>query len=89
MSSLATDTIYGTLLEFLADLDGRRVGYTLASARPQAVMVQVAVPGERWEIEFLTDGTVEVERFASDGTIADATALDVLRRRLDAEDTAD
>jgi hypothetical protein len=41
-------------------------------------MVTVAVPGERWEIEFLDDGSVEVERFVSAGTIEDARALDDL-----------
>jgi len=28
-------------------------------------MVSVAVPGERWEIEFSDDGDVDVERFVS------------------------
>jgi hypothetical protein len=32
-------------------------------------MVIAAIPGERWEIEFLADGSVEVERFMSDGEI--------------------
>ena len=32
-------------------------------------MVLVTVPGERWEVEFLADGSVEVERFISDGEI--------------------
>ena len=30
-------------------------------------MVTVAVPGERWEIEFFEDGHVEVEKFLSQG----------------------
>jgi len=45
------------------------MSYTLAHNRGEAMMVLVAVPGERWEIEFLADGSVEVERFTSDGTI--------------------
>ena len=32
-------------------------------------MVTVAVPGELWEVEFFEDGSVEVERYKSDGTI--------------------
>jgi hypothetical protein len=32
-------------------------------------MVIAAVPGERWEVEFLSDGVVEVERFISNGEI--------------------
>jgi hypothetical protein len=38
-------------------------------------MVQIAVPGERWEVEFLNDGSVDVEIFRSDGQIHDSTAL--------------
>jgi hypothetical protein len=41
-------------------------------------MVEVAVPGERWEAEFFEDGRIEAERFSSDGTIFDAAALEVL-----------
>jgi hypothetical protein len=41
-------------------------------------MVSVAVPGERWEIEFLADGSVEVERFTSAGEIYGEEALDEL-----------
>ena len=32
-------------------------------------MVQVALPGERWEVEFFEDRQPEVEVFRSDGTI--------------------
>ncbi|MEH2433650.1 MAG: hypothetical protein V7K25_20770 [Nostoc sp.] len=32
-------------------------------------MVNVAVAGERWEVEFFEDGSVEVERFVSSGEI--------------------
>ncbi len=49
-------------------------------ARPEAVMVALAVPGERWEIEFFTDGRIEVERFVSQGVEERPTATeDALR----------
>jgi len=38
-------------------------------------MVIVAVPGQRWEVEFLEDGRVDVEKFVSDGTISDESEL--------------
>jgi hypothetical protein len=38
-------------------------------------MVSVAVPGQRWEIEFAQDGEVEAEVFKSDGTIVGSEAL--------------
>ncbi|MCM3629480.1 hypothetical protein M3194_19255 [Paenibacillus glycanilyticus] len=41
-------------------------------------MVEVAVPGQRWEIEFMDDGTIEIEKFISDGEIYDAAELEVL-----------
>ena len=83
MSSLATETTLDTLLRFLGRLDEHHVPYVLATVRPQAIMAQFALPGERWEVEFLADGTVEVERFRSDGTIADEAALEEIWSRLD------
>jgi len=53
--------------KFTADLDEKHFGYQLSIARPEALMVSVAVPGERWEIEFFDDGHVELERFISHG----------------------
>ena len=57
------------LSSFLKQLEQDKIHYTLASHRDDAIMVQVTVPGERWEIEFLGDGTVEIERFISHGEI--------------------
>jgi hypothetical protein len=68
------------LLSFCAALEQRRARYDVLVARPDTVMVSLAVPGERWEIEFFTDGRVEVERFVSQGVEERATAVeDVLR----------
>src|SRR3954464_1633399 len=40
--------------DFLRELDESRTYYRLTSVRQGAVMVEVALPDERWEIEFLT-----------------------------------
>lgn len=69
------------LLTFLNDLRAGRIHYRLDQHRQDAIMVEVAVPGERWEIEFLDDGGVEAEVFVSDGNIRDSHALDDLLRR--------
>ncbi len=53
------------LLEFLSDLDRRRIYYRLSRVRDEAIMVEIAVPGERWEVEFFADGHVDVEVFKS------------------------
>ena len=44
-------------------------------------MVEIAVPGKRWEVEFLDDGTVEAEVFRSDGAIHNSSPLDELIRK--------
>ena len=49
------------------ELDSRHIGYQLMIVRPEAIMVSVAVPGERWEIEFFDDDHVELERFVTQG----------------------
>jgi hypothetical protein len=69
------------LLSFLNELRKGKIHYRLDQFRDDAIMVEVAVPGERWEVEFLDDGTVEAEVFRSDGTIHDGTSLDDLIRK--------
>ena len=51
------------LTAFLHSLKRGKIHYTLQNCRDEAIMVLVTVPGERWEVEFLVDGSVEVERF--------------------------
>jgi hypothetical protein len=47
VSDARPDTIYRDLLTFLARLDEHRVRYTLIMDRPEAVMVEFAMPGVR------------------------------------------
>ena len=61
--------IFEKLTAFLSELEQQGISYSLAHNRDEAIMVITAAPGERWEIEFLNNGTVEVERFTSDGQI--------------------
>jgi pimeloyl-ACP methyl ester carboxylesterase len=56
-----------------------------ARLRSGAITAQFALPGERWELEFLADGTVEVERFRSDGKIVREAAFEELWSRLDGD----
>jgi hypothetical protein len=44
-------------------------------------MVEVAVPGERWEIEFHEDGEIGVERFVSAGGVQSSDTLNDLFNR--------
>lgn len=67
--------VFVKLMAFLDQLEAEGIAYTLTRIREEALLVNVAVPGARWEIEFLADGTVEIERFYSDGEIVDETSL--------------
>ena len=51
------------LLNFLDELERARIYYRLERNRPEAIMVRVDIPGERWEVEFFADGSIEVEVF--------------------------
>lgn len=55
------------LLSFIANIS-EDVDYSLEVVRPDAVMVDLATPGTRWEIQFIGNGAIEVEKFVSDGT---------------------
>jgi hypothetical protein len=68
------------LLSFLNELRKGKIFYRLSQHRDDALMVEVSVPGERWEVEFLDDGSVEVEVFNSDGTIHGEESLNELLR---------
>jgi hypothetical protein len=69
---------FGKLLTFLRQLEEAKIAYDLRHSRYNAVMVRINVPGERWEVEFLEDDDVEVERFTSNGEIHDESMLDEL-----------
>lgn len=70
-----TSNIFDKLTSFLQNLEQQKIVYTLAHHRDEAIMIIIAVPGERWEIEFLSDGSIEVEKFISNGEIVGEEAL--------------
>ena len=55
------------LIHFINKLEESNIFYKLNKVRNEAIMVEIAVPGQRWEVEFMEDGTVEIEKFISDG----------------------
>jgi len=69
------------LTKFLDRLDSSDIHYTLSSVREGAIMVGVTVPEERWEIEFQSNGEIEIEVFQSDGEIHDDSILEDLFER--------
>ncbi|MCC5650996.1 hypothetical protein LC609_14355 [Nostoc sp. XA013] len=60
---------FGKLVTFLNQLEQERISYTLAHHRDETIMANMPVPGERWEVEFFEDGSIEVKRFVSSGEI--------------------
>lgn len=71
-------TPLSTLTDLLDRLDEEEIRYSLESIREGAVLVTAAVEGERWEIEFLASGEVEIEIFKSNGDLYDISALEDL-----------
>jgi len=61
----ARGEVFGRLLDFLNRLDEANIYYTLGHTRPESVMVDISLPGWRWEVEFMSDGSVEIERYES------------------------
>ena len=57
------------LMAILNELDAHQIAYSLTRVREDSVMIQAPAPGQRWEIEIMGDGSVEVEVFRSDGRI--------------------
>lgn len=74
----ATNAPMGKLLRLLDRLERAKIAYRLEHVR-ESVLVSIAVPGERWEVEFFPDGSIEIERFWSRGTVeVDESLLDTL-----------
>lgn len=73
-----TGTLTTELIDLLERLEENGIAYRLEHNRPESVTVVVSVPGEIWEIEFLRDGDIEIEKFISDGSIHREEAIEVL-----------
>lgn len=63
------------LLDFLQKLEDNDIYYRLNKVR-DSIMVELALPGQRWEVEFMRDGEVQVEKFLTSGEILDERALE-------------
>ena len=63
------------LLDLLDWLEENKIYYRLNKVNDN-VLVEVAVPGERWELEVLRNGAIQIERFISTGEITGELTLD-------------
>jgi len=75
------------LLTFTERLKRAKIHQRLDQVRAEGIMVQIAVPRERWKVEFMVDGSAEVERFHSNGQLAGSAAFEELFARF--SDTGD
>jgi hypothetical protein len=66
------------VLELLNRLEAAKIHFRLAYNQEDAITIEIAVPGQRWEIDCYANGRKDVEVFKSDGSIRDASAIDEL-----------
>lgn len=71
------------LIEFLEKLEEKKIYYKLNKVRENTIMIEVVVPGERWEIELNSYGTkkecdIEIERFLCNGEMYNESLLEEL-----------
>lgn len=53
---------------------------SLDKFRDESICVEVTVPGQRWEIEFMYDGTIDIEKFITTAIIDNGDEIEVLFR---------
>lgn len=68
-------------IKFLNKLEEKKISYKLDKIRDESILVEIVVPGQRWEVEFMDDHTIEIEKFISDQEgLYDAKELELLFR---------
>ena len=71
--------VFGRFINFLEQLEKCKIHHSISKIR-DSILVEIVVPGQRWEVEFMLDGSIEVEKFLSDGTIYDYREIEMLFR---------
>jgi hypothetical protein len=57
-------------------LESAKIFHRIDNYREDAISIRAVVPGQRWEIDVLEDGSVVFEVFKSDGTLYDELVLE-------------
>jgi hypothetical protein len=71
------------MLNFIGALREGNIHHTITYVR-EAIMIEVNVPGEHWEIEFFADGHIETEVYKSNGHIGgDESVQELLEKHWD------
>jgi hypothetical protein len=66
---------FARFLGFLDRLQQAHIHYSLGHTRPESVMVDISLPGWRWEVDPMIDGSVEIERYTSFAGVEDDPGL--------------
>ena len=65
------------LIDFLNELEKSKIFYKLDKINDEYIMVEIAVPGERWEVEF-SKREIRIEKFKNNGELYDESELSTL-----------
>ncbi|HEX7448938.1 MAG TPA: hypothetical protein VF306_15400 [Pirellulales bacterium] len=72
-SAVIHDDDLTSIIELLNRLESAKIHFKLSRNRDDAITIEVAVPGQRWEIDCYPNGGIDVEVFKSDGMIHNIT----------------
>lgn len=67
------------LICFLDQLYEKKIPFHLDKIR-DSILIELTILNQMWEIEFMADGTIEIEKFISTGQKSDKYELDILIR---------
>jgi|APSaa5957512622_1039677.scaffolds.fasta_scaffold41081_2 hypothetical protein len=67
------------VIAFLELLEEKKIVFELDKIR-DSICIVAYVPRQIWEIEYMSNGAIEIEKFISDGQIFDETEIDALFR---------
>lgn len=68
---------FARLINFLNRLENSRIYYEIKKIR-DGLLLEIVVPGERWEVEFLSSEEIIIEKFKSDGSVYFEDELETL-----------
>ncbi len=71
------------IIAFANELEARKIHYELGKYSPEALMITIALPGGRYEVEFEVNGNITFEAFMStDGVMWSDESIPTLNEML-------
>jgi hypothetical protein len=69
------DNKFAQLIYFLLRIREKKIPYSLLHGHRNNIIINISVPGERWEAEFSQENSTNVRRYISKGKIYNETIL--------------